>query len=111
MKNRYYSKFLIKENKKIFFLEVDCIDWVESDSGRTLLHVNNRVHTVRESLDGLENKLNPFQFIRIHDSYIVNIDRIRYIEQWFKGDYEVVLEDDTRLKMNRSYKNTLETFH
>lgn len=110
MGKRYYSKLLIKQNKKIFFLEVDLIDWLESAGNRTNLHVGDREFSILEPLGSLENKLDPLQFMRIHESYIVNVDRIKYIEQWFKGDYEVILKDETRLTMNNSFKQSLELF-
>jgi two-component system LytT family response regulator len=50
----------------------------------------------------LEAQLNPKKFVRIHRSIIVNLDRIREMHPHFNGDYIVVLDDGSQLKLSRS---------
>jgi two-component system LytT family response regulator len=51
----------------------------------------------------MEEKLNPGHFLRIQRSVIVNIERIKKLYPLFRGEYEFVLEDGTRLISSRAY--------
>jgi len=50
----------------------------------------------------LEAKLDPSKFARVHRSSIVNLDRVKKLQQHFNGDYLVVMHDGTQLKLSRS---------
>jgi two-component system LytT family response regulator len=55
----------------------------------------------------LESQLDSDKFVRIHRSTIVNIERVKELRAWFHGDYIVILQDDTRLRLSRSYREKL----
>jgi len=55
----------------------------------------------------LEEQLDPRCFIRIHRTAIVNVEKIRELQQWFQRDYRVVLQDGTKLPLGRSYRKHL----
>ena len=55
------------------------------------LHAGGRVHLLRERLAELEQRLDPAQFVRIHRSAIVNLERVREIHPLFRGDCELVV--------------------
>jgi two-component system LytT family response regulator len=57
----------------------------------------------------VEQELDPTQFVRIHRSTIVNVDRIRELQPYFRGEFMVILHDGTQLKLARSCKERLET--
>ena len=59
---------------------------------------------VRESLHVLESRLDPAEFVRVHRSHVVRIDRIRRLEPCGHGEYELTLADGTRLTSSRSYR-------
>ena len=63
---------------------------------------------LRESMSGLEGKLDAGRFVRVHRSTIVNIDRIRELQPAFHGDHVLVLQDGTELTLSRSYRDRLE---
>jgi two-component system LytT family response regulator len=56
----------------------------------------------------MEGKHDPSKFLRVHRSTIVNIERIRELQQHFNGDYIVVLQDGTELKLSCSLREQLE---
>ncbi|MGK7369922.1 MAG: LytTR family DNA-binding domain-containing protein, partial [Candidatus Halalkalibacterium sp. M3_1C_030] len=58
----------------------------------------------------MEKKLNPDTFFRIHRSTIINVEKVKELEQWFHGDYQVIMYDDQKLTMSRNYKQLLEKF-
>ena len=53
----------------------------------------------------LESRLNPRQFIRIHRSCIVNLDRIRELQPSFHGDFVVLMLNGTELTLSRGYRD------
>ena len=64
------------EGGRIFFLKIEEIDWIEAAGNYVKLHAGQTAHLVRDTLSRLEAKLDPRQFLRIHRSMIVRIDRI-----------------------------------
>ena len=105
---RYASRILVKQDGRMFFVKTTEIDWIEADRNYVRLHVGKAAHTIRERISHLEETLDPRLFARIHRSTIVNLNRVREMQQWFSGDYVVILEDGTRLRLSRHYRDRVE---
>ena len=88
-------------------MKTEEIDWIDTVGNYVRLHVGKESHLMRETLNGLESKLDPNKFLRIHRSSIVNIDRVKELQPWFSGEYMVILRDGTQLNMSRSYREKL----
>jgi two-component system, LytTR family, response regulator len=106
--SRYASRILVKQDGRMFFVKTTEIDWIEADRNYVRLHVGKAAHTIRERISHLEETLDPRLFARIHRSTIVNLNRVREMQQWFSGDYVVILEDGTRLRLSRHYRDRVE---
>jgi two-component system, LytTR family, response regulator len=91
----------IPKNGRMLLVATKDINWIEAEGNYVRLHVGNREHDLRETLTDLEEKLNPAEFLRIHRSTIVNIQRIKEIQPWFHGHHRVLLEDGTELRLSR----------
>jgi len=104
----YASRILVKQDGRMFFVKTTEIDWIEADRNYVRLHVGKTAHTIRERISHLEETLDPRVFARIHRSTIVNLNRVREMQQWFSGDYVVILEDGTRLRLSRHYRDRVE---
>jgi two-component system, LytTR family, response regulator len=100
-KRRHQDRLAIPKNGRILFVATKDIDWIEAEGNYVRLHVGNREHEFRETLSELEEKLSPADFLRIHRSTIVNIQRIKEIQPWFHGYHRVLLQDGTALRMSR----------
>jgi len=105
---RFASRILVKQDGRMFFVKTAEIDWIEADRNYVRLHVGKASHTIRERIGHLEETLDPRLFARIHRSTIVNLNRVREMQQWFSGDYVVILEDGTRLRLSRHYRDRVE---
>jgi two-component system LytT family response regulator len=97
------SRFLIKERGSIRFVDVEDIRWVEAAGDYVILHTTHADPLIRETMAGMEDKLDPELFVRIHRSTIVRISAIRELKPYFHGDYMVYLQDGTELKLSRRY--------
>ena len=103
------ERLVIKNAGHVAFLNVSEIDWIEAADYYACLHVGPRTHMLRRSISELEQDLDPSSFCRIHRSTIVNLDRIRGLTLSQDGDYEVVLENKTQLRLSRSYRKQLQS--
>ncbi len=101
---RSADRLLVRSQERLFFVRTAEIDWIEAAGNYAKLHVGGRTHLIRETMARLEEGLDPARFARIHRSTIVNLDRVREMEPWFSGEYLVVMEDGTQLRMSRWYR-------
>ena len=106
---QYLSRLLIKSAGRVFFLKTDEIDYVQAEDYYVKLNVGRKGHLLRETMNEMEAKLDPAKFLRIHRSTIVNIERIRELQQHFNGEYIVVLHDGSEHKLSRSRREQLQT--
>ncbi len=106
--SHYASRVLVKHDGRMFFVKVGDIDWVEADRNYVKLHVGNSAHTIRERISHIEDTLDPRMFARIHRSTIVNLNRVREMQQWFSGDYVVILDNGAKLRLSRHYRDRVE---
>jgi two-component system LytT family response regulator len=84
------------------------IAWIEAAGDYAGLHVGPHLHLAAETMNGLAGELDPRQFVRIHRSAIVRIDAVRELHPHRNGEYFVVLEDGTRIKSSRGYREDLQ---
>lgn len=101
---KYLERLVIKSVGRVFFLKTDEIDWIEAAGNYVKIHVGRESHMIRETMNGIELKLDPNKFIRIHRSTVVNIDRIKELHPMFSGDYSVLLRDGVELALSRNYR-------
>ena len=106
-KQKRLTRLVVKSAGRIVFLRVEEIDWVEAADNYVRVHAGRESHLMRETLQSLENHLDPQKFLRIHRSTLVNLDRIRELQPIFHGDYVVKLNDGTELTLSRSYREKL----
>ena len=101
------ERFIIKSGGRVVFLRIEEIDWMRTVGNYVRLQVGRESHLMRETMTGIEAKLNPERFMRIHRSTIVNLDRVKEVQPWAKGEYVVIMRDGTRLVMSRRYRERL----
>lgn len=103
------ERIAVRQNGRVLFVRLEEIDWIEAADNYVCLHCGGRKLMLRETMSQAEARLDPGRFVRIHRSAIVNIDRIRELQPWFRGDYQVVLEDGTKLTMTKNHRERLDS--
>ena len=101
-------RLVVRDAGKVFFVRTDEIDWVQAASYYVKLHVQGRVHLLRETMNSLETKLDPMCFFRVSRSAIVNLDRIKEIQPHSRGAHVAILDDGTKVRLSKSRKEGLE---
>ena len=106
-RNEYAKRIPVKTAQCTVLIVVEDIDWVGGAGNYLELHCGNEVYLIRERFHQLEQKLNPRQFVRIHRSVIVNIDRIKTLHPMFNSDYLIILHNGVKLNVSRTYHEKL----
>ena len=104
---KHLEKLIIRHSGRILFLRADEIDWIEAAGNYVRLHAGKDEYLYRETMAKLEARLNPDRFARVHRSTIVNVERIKELQPWFRGDYMIVLRDNRKLTLSRTYRGRL----
>lgn len=101
------DRMIVKIGKNYLFLKVDEIDWIEREDNYLRIHQGEKSYLFRESLNNMEQKLNPEKFVRINRSIIVNIDRIAELRAVNSYNYEVVLDNQQKWIWGRRFRKNL----
>ncbi len=101
----YLDRIFVKSDGRVFFVKAAEITWLEAQGNYVYLHTAKDKHLLRETLTALEKRLDPRKFRRIQRSALVNLDFIRELQPWSRGDYRVILKDGSELKLNHRYRD------
>ena len=100
---------VLRTGKRSRIVRTDAVDWIGADGVYARIHVAGSSYLIRMPMHELETRLDPKRFVRIHRSAIVNIDRVRELHEIDRGEYAVMLEDGTKLKLSRSRRAQFES--
>ncbi len=103
------SRIVVKDGTKVHIIPLAKLDYVEAQDDYVALHSEKKSYLKQQTISALEAQLDPNRFVRIHRSYIVNIERIARIEPYTKDSRVAVLNDGTQLPVSRSGNARLQT--
>jgi len=101
---RVLKRVAVLHNGRATLIRIEDVDWIQAAGNYAALRVGQTTHMLRVSLSALEAKLDPECFVRVHRSTIVNIDRIKGVEPWSRGEQMLTLADGTQLTIGRRYR-------
>ena len=101
----YLKRFLIPSPKKVAFIKAADVLWIEAAGSYAALHSEREEHLVREPLSGLEGKLDPQVFIRVHRSFIVNLAKISVIDR-----NRIVFDGKVYIPVSEQYKDKFQEY-
>jgi two-component system LytT family response regulator len=96
------DRVLIKDQAKVHVIPVDQIDYVEALDDYVCLHVAGKKHLKSQTLAEIEGELDAQRFVRIHRSFLLNLDRLARLELYAKDSRVAFLQDGTELPVSRS---------
>ncbi len=100
-KAEYPERLLLPDNKKMIFVPVKDIQYIEAQENYVSVATDQNMYLVFQRLSELETKLDPQLFFRIHRSYVVNINHVASVQTYLKGSSEVILNNDKKLPLSR----------
>jgi len=103
----YARSFTARLGHRDVVVRADDVEWIEASGDYVGLHVGEKTHLVRQTMQQIERRLDPKRFIRIHRSTIVRIDRVAELEALSNRDCLVRLSDGVLVRASRSYVGAL----
>jgi two-component system LytT family response regulator len=100
-------RIVVKEEGRVFFVDVRDVDWFEAAGNYVNVHTNRVTHLIRATMAALESRLDHRSFVRIHRRSIVNVAKIQELQARFRGSYAVVLKTGEELEVSRAYREQL----
>jgi two-component system LytT family response regulator len=106
------TRIVFKSRGRILFLPFAEIRWVVAEENYVRLCTAQDTHLLRETMTNLEARLDPQLFLRVHRSYIVNLNHVKEVRTEQNGESIVVMKDGQKLAMSRGYRSrVLESMH
>jgi two-component system LytT family response regulator len=102
------KRISIKTSGKLIFLRTEDIDCVEAADNYVKVRTGSEVHVVRDTMGAFESRLPADDFVRVSRSCIINVDRIKELQPIEYGEYEIVLQNGTRVRLTRGYRQSLQ---
>jgi len=99
---QFLERLVVKDGTKVTIITVGKLDYAEAQDDYVALVTQGKKHLKQQTIAGLEACLNPANFVRIHRSYIVNLERVVRIEPHAKESRIAILTDGARLPVSRA---------
>ncbi len=96
------ERVLIRDGSQVHVLPVEKIDYVEAQDDYVCFKAEGKQYLKDQTMGALEAQLDPARFVRIHRSYLLNIERIARVELYAKDSRVAILRDGTRLPVSRA---------
>ena len=109
-KERYPERLSFKDGSKVVMLNADDIEWIDAAGDYMCIHASGKTHIIRETMKTLQQRLDPSRFQRVHRSAIVNVGKVKELHPHSNGEYFLILENGSELKLSRSYKDVVARF-
>jgi two-component system LytT family response regulator len=103
---QWLSRLPIKDDEQILFVPVDEIIWIEAANKYVVIHTTAGTHVSRQTIQGLEENLDPGEFVRTHRSTLVRKAAVRGLHPLFHGDYIVKLVNGAEVTLSRSFRGS-----
>lgn len=101
------GRLVVKDRDRYLLLKAADVDWIQSAANYVQLHAHGKSYLLRVTMNELEQQLRGLNFARIHRSTIVNVDRLSEIRPSPHGDFQVILDNGTSLRLSRAYRDQL----
>lgn len=99
---RMLERIVIRNEGQVQVLPIDTIDYIQAQDDYLVFSVGKNKHRKQQTMSDLETQLDANRFVRIHRSFLLNIDRLSKLELYTKDSWLAVLKDQTQLPVSRT---------
>ena len=96
------DRILVRSDSDVVIIPVAKLDYAEAQDDYVRLAVGTAKYLKQQTLTDLEGRLDPRRFIRVHRSYIINVDRLARVELYARDSRIAILKDGTKIPISRS---------
>lgn len=98
----YVQRIVVKDGTRVQIIPITKLDYAEAQDDYVALASEGKLHLKQQTISSLETTLDPSRFLRIHRSYIVNLEKVTKIEPYSKDNHVVVLHNGAQVPVSRS---------
>jgi len=98
----YAERIVVRDGTRVHIIPVTKLDYVEAQDDYIALASEGKKHLKQQTISSIESSLDPKYFLRVHRSYLVNLERVTKIEPFGKDTHVAILRDGSRLPVSRS---------
>ena len=103
----FLQRIMVKQGPRFFYVKTDEIMYISAEQKYMELHTEKKTFLIRETMNSIEESLDPAKFARIHRSTLLNVEYMQEIQPWFHGDCTVILKAGEKLTLSRRYRDRL----
>jgi two-component system, LytTR family, response regulator len=107
---QYAERIVVKDGTRVQIIPIARLDYAEAQDDYVALASQGKKHLKQQTISSLEAALDPKNFVRIHRSYLVNLERVARLEPYSKDSHVVILNDGARLPVSRAGYVRLKAF-
>jgi two-component system LytT family response regulator len=107
---QFLERLVVKDGSRVYVIPTAKLEYAEAQDDYVALCTEGKKHLKQQTISSLETALDPQQFLRIHRSYIVNLEKVTKIEPYSKDNHVVVLGNGTQLPVSRTGYSRLRAF-
>jgi two-component system, LytTR family, response regulator len=107
---QYLDRIPVRDGTRVFIIPVARLDYAEAQDDYVALVSEGKKHLKQQTISSLESALDPSRFLRIHRSYIVNLERVARLEPYAKDSHLAVLTTGAQLPVSKSGYARLRAF-
>jgi two-component system LytT family response regulator len=104
---KYLQRIMVNTGQRFFFIKTSDVVFISAEEKYVKLHTEKESHLVRDTMNAMEQRLDPAKFARIHRSCIVNIDFVKEMQPASHGDYIAILKNGATLTISRRFRGRL----
>jgi two-component system LytT family response regulator len=99
---QYMERLAVKDGTRVFIIPIAKLDYAEAQDDYVELNAEGKKYLKQQTISGLESGLDPARFVRIHRSYVANLERITKVEPYAKDSHVAVMTNGKQLPVSRS---------
>ena len=103
------ARIVFKSRGRILFLPITEIRWIAAEENYVRICTGTESHLLRETMTGIESKLDSQMFMRVHRSAIVNLKYVKEVRRETSGDFSVLLSNGQKVAMSRSHHSNIDS--
>jgi two-component system LytT family response regulator len=97
----YRTRLAVRDGSDVHVLPASRIDFLEARDDAVLVRAEGKSYRLTQTLASLAETLDPARFLRVHRSYVLNVDRLRRLELYSKNSHVAILADGARIPVSR----------
>lgn len=99
---QYPDRIVLRDGSDVHIIPVHKLDYVEAQDDYVALVSEQKKRLKQQTISSMEESLDPSKFVRIHRSYILNLERLKKVEPYSKDSHVAILGNGERLPVSRS---------